>query len=159
QRGDRAAFELEHPRLLLEPMRGREVSAARIRDGGNPYTPRVRRQPRQPFEPFDAGWPQRLGVGHDVGLGYRDEVARAEIGSDLDLVLDRPLRRAPERAGAQRFFFGREIHLRAHARKSRWCGLSEGGQHFCCDGRTRSRRVSYLDQSCSWVSTWKWCNT
>src|SRR5262249_49671352 len=74
QRGNRAAFEVDHPGLLFEPMRSREVGAARIRDGGNPYTPRVRRQPRQPFEPFDAGWPQRLGVGHDVGLGYRDEI-------------------------------------------------------------------------------------
>src|SRR5215475_11420491 len=106
-------------------MRGREVGAARIRDGWYPYTPLVRRQPRQPFEPFDAGWPQRLGVGHDVGLGYRDEVGRAEIVSDLDLMLDRPLRRRAELARPQRFFFDREIHLRAHTHKSRWCGLSE----------------------------------
>ena len=79
-------------------MRGREVGAARIGDGRNAHASLLRRQARQVFEPFDPGRAERLGIGHDVGLAHRDEVARAEIASDLDLVLDRPLRRPPERA-------------------------------------------------------------
>src|SRR5262249_20838565 len=130
QRGDRAAFEVDHPGLLLEPMRGREVGAARICDGGNPYTPLVRRQARQLLEPFDPGFPERLGIGHNVRLAHRDEVARAEIVSDLDLMRDRPLRRLAELARPQRFFFSGEIHLRVHTRKSRWCGLSEEDSTF-----------------------------
>ena len=36
--------------------------------------------------------------------------SRAEIVSDLDLMLDRPLRRLAALARPQRFFFGRELH-------------------------------------------------
>jgi len=53
-----------------------------------------------------------------VGLSHRDEVARAEIASDFDLVLDRPLRRPPERAGPQRLFFIRQLHLSAHTHET-----------------------------------------
>jgi hypothetical protein len=41
-----------------------------------------------------------------VRLGHRHEVARAEIVSDLDLMLDRPLRRLAALARPQGFFFG-----------------------------------------------------
>ena len=47
--------------------------------------------------------PERLGVGHDVGLTHRHEIGGAEILSDLDLMLDRPLRGPAELAGPQRF--------------------------------------------------------
>src|SRR5262252_633462 len=84
---------------------------------------------------------------------------RAEIVSDLDLMLDRPLRRPPELAGAQRLFFVRQLHLSAHTHeKPRWCGPMREGRHVRCHGRTYSRCGEYSDQSCSWVSTWKWCN-
>ncbi len=91
-------------------MRGGKVGAARVGNGGNPHASRGCRQRRQPLEPFDAGLAQRFGVGHHVGRRDRDEVPRAEIVADLDLVLDRPLRRRAELADAQRFLFGGQIH-------------------------------------------------
>src|SRR5262245_15489740 len=51
-------------------------------------------------------------------LGHPYEVARAEIVSDLDLMLDRPLRRLAALARPQCFFFGCQLHLRAHTHKT-----------------------------------------
>jgi hypothetical protein len=67
---------------------------------------RLRWQPREALEPFDSGFTERLGVGHDVRLGHRHEVARAEVAPDLDLMFDRPLRRLAALARPQGFFFG-----------------------------------------------------
>ena len=91
-------------------MRGGKIGAARIGDGGNAHPPPVRRQPRQPLEPFDAGFTERLGVGHDVRLRDGYELARAEIVANFDLMLDRPLRRWPALARPHRLLIGREIH-------------------------------------------------
>src|SRR4029453_5785462 len=87
-----------------------KAGAARMGGGGNAPAPRLPRQPREALEPFDSGFTERLGIRHDVRLGHRHEVARAEIVSDLGLMLDRPLRRLAALAGPQRFFFGRELH-------------------------------------------------
>src|SRR5262249_57365450 len=69
----------------------------------------------QALEPFDSGFAQRFGIGHDVGLRHRHEVTRAEVVADLDLMLDRPLRRFAALARPQRLFFGREVHSQSPA--------------------------------------------
>ena len=69
-----------------------------------------RRQARHALEPFDPGDPEQLGVGHDVRLADRNEIAGAEILSDLDLMLDRPLRRRAELAGPHRVFLVGQLH-------------------------------------------------
>ena len=105
---DRAALEIEHPGLLAQPRGSGKVGAARIRDGWNPHTPLLGRKLGQPFEPFNTGNAEGLGIGHDVGLVYRDEVFRAEIPAHLDLMVDRPLHRRPKLAGVHgRFFLGK----------------------------------------------------
>jgi hypothetical protein len=59
----------------------------------------------QTFEPFDPGHAERFRVGHEVRLGHGDEIAGAEIFSDLDLMRDRPPCSRAELAGPHRFFF------------------------------------------------------
>jgi hypothetical protein len=54
-------------------MCGCEVGAARIGDGRNAHPPLLRRQAGHAFEPLDPGHPERLGIGHDVGLGHRHD--------------------------------------------------------------------------------------
>jgi hypothetical protein len=53
-------------------------------------------------EPFDPGLAQRLGVGHDVRLRNRQEIARAEIAAELQLMLYRPAARRPQCAAEHR---------------------------------------------------------
>ena len=103
-------FEFQHPGLLFKLIRRRKVRAARIGDGRNANAPLLRRQARHALQPFDAGRAEQLGVGHDVRLAHRHEVARAEIATDLDLMFDRPLCRRAELAGLQRFFLVGQFH-------------------------------------------------
>ena len=121
---------------VLEPMRGREIGAARIRDGRDAHPPLLGRQARHALEPLDAGDAERLGVGHDVGLRHRHEILGAEIVSDLDLMLDRPLRRRAECAGAHRLF------LRRSAASSRRSPRRPGSAAPICRSRLRTRLPS-----------------
>ncbi len=57
ERGDRAPLQFDHPGLLLEPVRGGEIGAARIGDGRDAHPPLLRRQARHALQPFDAGDP------------------------------------------------------------------------------------------------------
>ena len=147
KRGDRAALEVQHPRLLLEPMRSREIGAARIGDGRNAHAPLVGRQLRHAFEPFDAGSAQRLGVGHDVGLRHRHEVAGAQILPDLDLMLDRPLRGRAEFAGAQCLFLVRSFIQLAALMFSSFASL----WYLAKSSRTRRANASALPPTGSWA--------
>ena len=111
---DGAAFELEHPGLVLELVRGGEIGAARIGDGRNPHA--ALRRP--------AGLAQRSS--HSTPATPSDSVSAMmwacdtgtkssapEIGADLDLMLDRPLHRGPERAGPHRLFVVGQPHRRS----------------------------------------------
>ncbi len=101
---------VEHPGLLLELRGVREIGAARIGDGRNANGALLGRQRRPAFQPFDAGSAERFRVGHDVSLADRNEILRAEIIADLDLMLDRPLPQRTELARAHRFFFVVQPH-------------------------------------------------
>ena len=108
--GDGALLEIEHPRLMLQLVRGGEVCAARIGDGRNAYAAFRGGHLRHRLKPFDARRTERLRVGHDVRLRNRHEVFRAEIRADPDLMLDRPLPRASGLAVAHRFLFVGQPH-------------------------------------------------
>ncbi len=117
-----ATLQINHPRLLLEPVRGGKISAARVADGWNAKAAAIRRLARQALEPFNAGHSERFGVGHDMRLRDRNKIVGAEIIPHPDLMLDRPLRCRAELARAHRLFFLRELHQSPIS--TSWPGLS-----------------------------------
>src|SRR6266571_8926988 len=118
--GNRAALEIEHPRLLLQSLRLRKIGAARVGDARNADLALALRKLGPAFQPFHTGAAERLGVGHDMGLRHRDEIRRAEIGPDLYLMFDRPLPQRTEFAAAHRLFFVVQLHnLRGSSRSPR----------------------------------------
>ena len=86
-------------------MRGGEVGATRIGDGRNAHPPLTLRERCDSLEPLHTRGAKRLGIGHDVGLGHRNEVSGAEIFPDLDLMLDCPLNGRAELARPHRLLF------------------------------------------------------
>ena len=103
---------------------------------GNAHPPLLGRQAGHAFEPFDPGDAERLGVGHDVGLGHRHEVTGAEITPDPDLMIDRPLQGRAVTAGPHRLFLVGEPHLfRDHS------GRTRGGTHLVTSELTNLART------------------
>jgi hypothetical protein len=76
-----------------------KISAAWIRNGGDPNPPFTVGGGGEPFKPLNAGLAQTFGIGHDVGLRYLDKVLCAKEVADLDLVLQGLLRDIPALAG------------------------------------------------------------
>src|SRR5437764_15271635 len=94
-------------------MRCSKVGAARVGDGRNADTPLLERERGHALEPLDASHAERFGIRHDMGLRHRHEIARTEITTDLDLMLDRPPRGWAELTGSEGFFFLGQFHLSA----------------------------------------------
>src|SRR6516164_5881593 len=117
ERSDRAAFECEHPRLLLEPGCLREIGAARSGDCRYADAAFAFREHDPVFQPFHAGTAERFRIGHDMRLRDRHEIRRAEIAADPDLMLDRPLPQRAEFAAAHRQFFVAQLHDTRFARR------------------------------------------
>jgi hypothetical protein len=95
ERVDGAAFQGDHPVLLFQFCGGAEIGAARVGDGGDADAAVRGRHRGEAFQEGHAGFAEGFGIRHDVGLPDRDEIPRAEIGSDTDLVLDGHWRAAP----------------------------------------------------------------
>jgi hypothetical protein len=112
QRGDCARLEHRHRLGLAEPLVNLKIKAARIGQGRDAHAALGLRCGGKAFEKAHAGFAERLGVGHDMGLRHRHEIGRVEEFADLDLVPDRPLPRLAGIAREHRLLFVGEAHRR-----------------------------------------------
>ena len=108
---DGASFQRRHLLSLPKTPVMAKIDSARIGNHRDAHLTFMLRISRQALDKLDACLAERLGISHDVRLGYRDQVGSIEKPPNLYHVFDRPAARCTQLTVLHGLLFFIQFHL------------------------------------------------